>query len=165
MQAERSIYPGKTGISGTYALGKLGYSHFLVRPTYTTPAPCLAGFGPEGDRFAQAVHQPFQVRHAFAEFTKLGAQRINFSIQPRLQPRHVLPHPAKEVRITPASATLTPASATPTVTMAMISGSCFLQISRLSLQHFIADFCTPLPVAQCMRSAARSHPRTSPGNF
>ena len=57
---------------------------FLVRPIYTTPALWLAGFGPADDRFAQAFHQPFQVRHAFAEFTKLGAQRIDFPIQ---QPR------------------------------------------------------------------------------
>ena len=54
---------------------------FFVRRTYTTPAPFLAGFGPADDRFAQAFHQPFQVRHAFAEFTKLGAQRIDFPIQ------------------------------------------------------------------------------------
>ena len=45
------------------------------------------------DRFAQSFQQPFQMRHAFAEFTKLGAQRFDFPIQPRLQPRHVLPYP------------------------------------------------------------------------
>ena len=37
VQAERSIYPGKTGISGTYAFGKLGYSQFLPDAFATDP--------------------------------------------------------------------------------------------------------------------------------
>ena len=46
---------------------------FLVRPTYTTTKPCLVGPGPSDDSFAQSFHQPFQVRHAFAECPDLAA--------------------------------------------------------------------------------------------
>ena len=37
------------------------------------PAPRLAGFGQADNRFAQSIHQPFQVRHAFAECPDLAA--------------------------------------------------------------------------------------------
>ena len=46
---------------------------FFVRRIYTTPASSLAGPGPADDRFAQSFHQPFQVRHAFAECPDLAA--------------------------------------------------------------------------------------------
>ena len=38
----------------------------------------LAGSGDQsGDRFAQSFEQPFQVRHAFAEFPDLDAQSVD----------------------------------------------------------------------------------------
>ena len=84
---------------------------FLVRPIYTTPALWLAGFGPANDRFAQAFHQPFQVRHAFAECPDRSAQFVDLAAQCV----NVLPHPASRSEDHAASAT-------PTATMVMISG-------------------------------------------
>ena len=45
----------------------------LCRELGIRPAPRLAGFGQADNRFAQSIHQPFQVRHAFAECPDLAA--------------------------------------------------------------------------------------------
>ena len=45
------------------------YSSLLIAPPAI--ASSLAGSGPSDNRFAQSFHQPFQVRHAFAECTDL----------------------------------------------------------------------------------------------
>ena len=45
----------------------------LCRELGIRPAPRLAGFGQADNRFAQSIHPPFQVRHAFAECPDLAA--------------------------------------------------------------------------------------------
>ena len=89
------------------------------RPIYTTTAPYLAGSGSSGESFTQSFQQPFQVRHAFAEFTKLG---IQLDSSAAIFPSSRDSSRAMSCRTPRVEARITPASAIPTVTMAMISG-------------------------------------------
>ena len=47
-----------------------------IRSVHILLGPALAGAGPHGDGLAQSFQQPFQMRHALAEFAKLTFQPI-----------------------------------------------------------------------------------------